>query len=105
MHSGKKSENAEDRAETDLCSDPEFVASYLKGLFTESIFQAMEEEGLTRCELATALGKSRQHVARVLNEEASFTIETMVRFCMALDRRLSLVVHRADEIAVTQPRE
>lgn len=88
----------------DLTKDPEFISLYLKGSFTEAILQAMQEEGHTKGSLAEKLGKSRQYVSRVLNEEANFTIETMVQFCLALNRQLSLLVHRPNEMAVSKPR-
>ena len=104
MRTEEPSPDGETQETMDLTRDPEFISLYLKGSFTEAILQAMQEEGFTKGSLAEKLGKSRQYVSRVLNEEANFTIETMVQFCLALNRQLSLLVHRPEEMAVTKPR-
>lgn len=95
---------SDDRETTDLTTDPEFLTFYHKGIFTESILQAMHEEGITREGLAEVLGRSPRYVSRVLNEEANFTVEMMVRFCLALNRCMSLVVHRPEEIVIKKQR-
>lgn len=86
----------------DLDHDPEFVADILKGMATEDILRAMEEEGVNRSGLAERLGKSRQYVGRVLNENANFSLERLAGFACALDRMISVRIHRKDEMVLVR---
>jgi DNA-binding phage protein len=70
--------------------DPEFVTSYIRGVFVEDILKAMEEKNILKIDLAKRLGKSRQYVGRVLNETANFTIESMVEIALALDMKIEI---------------
>ena len=81
----------------DLESDPEFVAGFLKMQFVEDIFKAMHEQGINRNQLAAKLGKSRQYVGRILNENANFTLETLAEFACALDMHVSARLYARDE--------
>lgn len=72
-----------------LDSDPEFVAEFMKMQFVEDIFKAMHEQGINRNQLAAKLGKSRQYVGRVLNENANFTLDTLAEFACALDMQVA----------------
>jgi len=75
-----------------LDHDPAFVADYLKGIAVEDILQALEETGISKNELAGRLGKTRQYVSNVLNENArvNFTIDTLAQFSVALGRQLCI---------------
>lgn len=73
-----------------LDKDPEFVADYLKASIVEEILEAMEESGVTRSDLAEMLGKTRQYVSRVLNENTNFTLRSIAEFSCALDRRVAI---------------
>jgi len=81
----------------DLTQNPAFTADLLKGSVTEDILRAMEEEGLSRNQLAQRLGKSRQYVGRVLNENANFTMERIAEFACALNRQVAIRMHRSSE--------
>ncbi|MFW6302994.1 MAG: helix-turn-helix transcriptional regulator [Candidatus Sumerlaeota bacterium] len=74
--------------DTDLFFDPEIVVGVTKAMIVEDILVAMEEDGVTRSELAERMGKSRQYVSRILNETANFTLETLARISCALERDL-----------------
>ena len=52
----------------------------------EDILRAMEEQGLNRNTLAAKLGKSRQYIGKILDEEqpANFTIDTLAELSSAL---------------------
>ena len=69
-----------------LREDPEFLADYSKGLIVEDILRAMESAGLNRNTLAARIGKSRQYVGKILDEDhrANFTIETLAELSAAL---------------------
>jgi transcriptional regulator with XRE-family HTH domain len=73
-----------------LRTDPEFLADYSKGLIVEDILRAMESAGLNRNTLAVKLGKSRQYVGKMLDEErpANFTIDTLAELSSALGVKL-----------------
>ncbi len=69
-----------------LRADPEFLANVSKGFIVEDILRAMEAAGLNRNTLAAKLGKSRQYIGKVLDEEnpANFTIDTLAELSVAL---------------------
>jgi len=73
-----------------LRTDPKFLADYSKGLVVEDILRAMEEAGLNRNTLAAKLGKTRQYVGKILDEEhrANFTIDTLAELSAALGVKL-----------------
>ena len=84
-------------SKTPLKLDKDFLASFLKTEFIEDVLEAMEEEDVSRSELARRTGKTRQHVSQLLSEKRNFTLDTMAELCAALGRVLSLSVHHQDE--------
>lgn len=78
------------RAFENLEQDPNFVAESAKGLLIEDILRAMDERNITKSELARRMGKSRQQINVLLDEEKknNFTIETMAQISTALGQRL-----------------
>lgn len=79
-----------EKAADALRSDPAFLADYSKGLVVEDVLRAMEEAGLNRNTLAAKLGKTRQYVGKILDEErrANFTIDTLAELSSALGVKL-----------------
>lgn len=73
-----------------LRADPAFLADVSKGLVVEDILRAMEEAGLNRNTLAAKLGKTRQYIGKILDEErrANFTIDTLAELSTALGVKL-----------------
>ena len=73
-----------------LRTDPAFLADLSKGLIVEDVLRAMEEAGLNRNTLATKLGKTRQYIGKILDEEnpANFTIDTLAELSAALGVKL-----------------
>jgi len=73
-----------------LRTDPAFLADYSKGLVVQDILRAMEEAGFNRNTLAAKLGKTRQYVGKILDEErrANFTIDTLAELSSALGVKL-----------------
>lgn len=73
-----------------LRADPEFLADVSKGLIVEDIVRAMEDAGLNRNTLAGKLGKSRQYLGKILDEEnpANFTINSLAELSAALGVKL-----------------
>jgi len=58
--------------------------------FTEALYIAMEEQGVTRAELARRLGTSQAYITRVLGGHANFTLKTMSKLALALGLQLEV---------------
>ena len=58
--------------------------------FTEALFIAMEEQGVTRAELARRLGTSQAYITRVLGGHANFTLKSMSKLALALGLQLEV---------------
>jgi plasmid maintenance system antidote protein VapI len=67
---------------------------------TEDVCRRMEEQKISRAELARRLGTSRAYVTKLLDGNANFTLATMVKLAMALGGALHL--HIADQHAATR---
>lgn len=74
----------------DLESSPVHVAETRKAAFIEDVLRALEADAVTKSELARRLGKSRQQLNILLDENKrnNFTIETMAKLSTALGRKL-----------------
>ncbi|HEX7180704.1 MAG TPA: helix-turn-helix transcriptional regulator [Thermoanaerobaculia bacterium] len=100
--------------------DPEFIEKYRRfiresrasvdywvGLpiveFTEDVCRLMEEQNVSRAELARRLGTSRAYVTKLLGGNANFTLHTMTKVAMALGSAVH--VHVADQNMVTRWRD
>lgn len=65
----------------------ETVDYWLEGAileFTMDLGRLMEEQDVSRAELARRLGTSRAYVTKLLGGNANFTLETMTKVAMAL---------------------
>ena len=58
---------------------------------TELICQLMKQQGLTRAELATRLGKSRPYVTKLLRDGSNMTVKTISDVFFALGHSLRVV--------------
>lgn len=89
-----------DEAGRDLDNDADFVADYLKGLFVEDVLRALAEESLSKNALAGRMGKTRQYLGKVLNQDrrVNFTIDSMANIATSLDRRLYVRVLGRNEV-------
>ncbi|HKI03633.1 MAG TPA: helix-turn-helix transcriptional regulator [Thermoanaerobaculia bacterium] len=68
--------------------------------FTEDLCRLMDEQKVTRAELARRMGTSRAYITRLLGGNANYTLATMVKLATALEGALH--VHIADQRAVTR---
>ena len=68
--------------------------------FTEDLQRRMEEQEISRAELARRMGTSRAYVTRLLGGDANFTLMTMVKLSMAVGGALHL--HISDREATTR---
>ena len=71
--------------------------------FAEDIWRLMEEQKVSRAELARRLGTSRAYVTKLLGGNANFTLHTMSKVAMALGAAVH--VHVADKGMVTRWRD
>lgn len=53
----------------------------------------MQEQGITRAELARRLGTSQAYITRVLSGNANFTLKTISKLAMALGMELEIGLH------------
>lgn len=68
--------------------------------FTEDLLRRMEEQEMSRAELARRMGTSRAYITRLLGGDANFTLMTMVKLSMAVGGALH--VHISDQQATTR---
>jgi transcriptional regulator with XRE-family HTH domain len=57
---------------------------------SEHVFSMMERQGVSKAKLARRMGKSRAYVTRMLQGNANFTLESLVKIARALDCRLDI---------------
>jgi len=69
-------------------STPGFEAERLILEATELILELMEDENVTRTELAERLGKSKGHVSQLLNGDRNMTLRTLAEISYALGHRI-----------------
>ena len=77
--------------------DPEFLAEGLILEFNEKICQLMEDQGLSRADLARLLGVKPPAITRMLNGSPNVTLLTLVKFTTALKRKLSIGFNLLDD--------
>ena len=83
----------------ELDHDPAFVADSSKGVFVEDILRALAENTMSKSELARRMGKTRQQINTLLDDEKknNFTIETMAKVSTALGRQLFVRMLASEE--------
>ena len=67
-----------------LKTDPEFLSEQLILKLNEEICRVMEEQGISRAELARRLGVQRQFITKLLNGMPNLTLITLVKIATAL---------------------
>jgi transcriptional regulator with XRE-family HTH domain len=71
-------------------NDPEYWAEGLKLDFAEEVGRLMEEQSVSRAELARRLGTSPAYVTKILRWTANLTLVSMSRIALALGSRVHL---------------
>lgn len=78
----------------DLYRDAErhddYILARLVHDFTEALVRRMEEQGMSRAELARRLGTSQAYVTKVLRGNVNFTLATLVRLGQATGAEVRL---------------
>ena len=54
---------------------------------TEAIWQAMEEAGVNKADLASRMGATKGYISQVLGGSRNMTLRTLADICFALDRK------------------
>ncbi len=65
--------------------DPAYWTAKVTHSFAISLNNMMIKKNVTRTDLAKKVGVSKAYITKVLRGEVNFTIETMVKFAMALE--------------------
>ena len=78
------------RFERKYASDPDYVAESLALDVTEEAVQLMEEQGLSRADLAARMNVSRAYVTQVLNARPNLTLRSVAQLAIALGARPSV---------------
>lgn len=76
--------------ERELSDDPGYIAHGLLCELTEDICRAMDQQGITRTELADRLGVSRQYITNFLNTPQNTTLKQIVRFANAVGLEVAM---------------
>lgn len=77
--------------------DPEYITHGLLLDVTAEICEAMEEQDVSRVELAGRLGVVRQRVSNFLNTPSNTTLLTIVKFAQALGLNVKVEISSASE--------
>ncbi len=73
-----------------LKNDPLYLLEKKKIDITEQIWKIMEEEGISKSELAKRMGVSRGYITRILGGNTNFTLESLIKISMALKTDLQI---------------
>lgn len=82
-----------------------FWVSRAKEKFAEDIFAMMEDEGISKSELASRLGKSPAYVTKILRGQSNFTIESMVVLARTLDAEVDIRVKKVRPVVLAPENE
>jgi len=83
-------------------NDPDYWAEALKLDFAEEVGRLMEEQNVSRAELARRLGTSPAYVTKILHWMANLTLVSMSKIALAFDSRVVLAVVPKDTPAGTR---
>jgi transcriptional regulator with XRE-family HTH domain len=80
----------------DLARSESFRIELVKHEISEMIYRAIDNEGVSKAELAARLGTSRSYVTKMLQGTANFTLDSLYRIAEALncEFRLDLIPKR-----------
>lgn len=58
--------------------------------FTEELYRVMDEQQVSRAELARRIGTSQAYITKVLRGDANFTVTTMTKLARALGMQVRI---------------
>jgi transcriptional regulator with XRE-family HTH domain len=79
-----------------LATSPDLMLEELVLDVTGEICDTMDQQGVTKSELARRIGVKPPHVTRILQGEDNFTLKTLTRIAHALNRAVRLTLAPAD---------
>ncbi len=81
---------------------PEYWIAGLEIEFTEELCRVMEEQGVSRAELARRVGTSAAYITKILRGTTNFSLATMAKLARALGMELRIsLAHRSFPAAVS----
>jgi transcriptional regulator with XRE-family HTH domain len=82
--------------ESQFKQDPEYHAEGIRLRFYESILEHMEQQNITRAELARRLGCKPSYVSRIFNDTANISVLSLARIAFAVDCEIIIsVTHKS----------
>jgi len=85
---------------SDVKKDDSYWSEKAKLDFAIELNSLIEKRGMSRADLARALGKTPAYITKILRGENNFTIETMTSISKVLDGKLTLHVTPKEEGSV-----
>jgi transcriptional regulator with XRE-family HTH domain len=79
--------------------DPAYLTERALLEVAERVYVAMEEQGVSRAELARRVGVPRQRVTNFLNTPSNTTVQTIVRFAQALGLEVDISLRPREAVA------
>lgn len=73
--------------------------------FTEGLAWRMDEQGISRAELARRLGTSPAYITKILRGNINFTLETLVRLAVAVGAEVRISMRAAKSSSARRPSE
>lgn len=77
--------------------DPEFEFDLLAIEVGERIVERMEELGMTRTELAAAVGVSKARISQILSGNDNLTLKSLVAVAVGLESRIELRLKKKEQ--------
>ena len=73
-----------------LDTDPEYLAEAAKNFFAVSLERRMQQQGLSKADLARRLETSPAYITKILRGDTNLTIRSMVDLARAVDSALHI---------------
>lgn len=73
--------------------------------FTEALWARMEEEKVSRAELARRLGTSKAYITKVLGGNANFTLHSLSKLALAVGAHVRISLEPNEPIGRKRPRK
>lgn len=79
-----------------LDQDPQYWAEHTKLDFAYALDRMLNQRGMTRTAMATALNSSPAYITKVMRGDANLTIETMAKLALSIGGRVHVHISDAD---------
>jgi hypothetical protein len=85
------------RYEAEFERDPDYVAEALALQVVEQALKLMNEQGISRSEMASLMGVSRAYISKLFNAPPNMTLRSIAQLALALDARPHAGLHPRDD--------